>query len=237
VTVEGLSGSVVAHRRARIRVRGSFLHVTLCTAIGGRATDSERVARLVTERIRGSSGSSQGSAVSSRGPRWWTRGVGAFLAPGGVPVDQDSIGTSARVALTPKIGPLLGQPVRAPLRAHAAPAHPRERSLSPQGRNRVTSLLRAGHLGSAVSRPRVSPSIGVHGASDPSRCIVGPMATSDVGGEPAPVLTVEQRYVQMCTDIRFTDEISLKLLGLISLVSGAGILTVLFAGPDRSRLS
>jgi hypothetical protein len=39
----------------------------------------------------------------------------------------------------------------------------------------------------------------------------------------------------MCTDIRFTDDISLKLLGLIPLVSGAGILTVLFAGPDRSR--
>jgi hypothetical protein len=39
----------------------------------------------------------------------------------------------------------------------------------------------------------------------------------------------------MCLDIRFTDDISLKLLGLIPLVSGAGILTVLFAGPDRSR--
>jgi hypothetical protein len=59
------------------------------------------------------------------------------------------------------------------------------------------------------------------------------MSSLEAGGELG--LTVEQRYVQMCTDIRFTDDISLKLLGLIPLVSGAGILTVLFAGPDRSR--
>lgn len=61
------------------------------------------------------------------------------------------------------------------------------------------------------------------------------MPSSEAGGEPPPGLTVSQRYEQMCLDIRFTDDISLKLLGLIPLVSGAGILTVLFAGPDRSR--
>ena len=61
-----------------------------------------------------------------------------------------------------------------------------------------------------------------------------PRQTSEAGGEPPQVLTVEQRYVQMCEDIRFTDEISLKLLGLIPLVSGAGILAVLFSGSDRS---
>jgi hypothetical protein len=61
------------------------------------------------------------------------------------------------------------------------------------------------------------------------------MATTEADSDRTVVLTVEQRYVQMCTDIRFTDDISLKLLGLIPLVSGAGILAVLFAGPERSR--
>jgi hypothetical protein len=61
------------------------------------------------------------------------------------------------------------------------------------------------------------------------------MASSEAGSERSPGLTVEECYVQMCTDIRFTDDISLKLLGLIPLVSGAGILTVLFAGSERSR--
>src|SRR6266566_184644 len=57
---------------------------------------------------------------------------------------------------------------------------------------------------------------------------------SDDGDERARALTVDQRYVQMCMDIRFTDEVSLKLLALVPLVSGAGILTALFAATHRS---
>ncbi len=60
------------------------------------------------------------------------------------------------------------------------------------------------------------------------------MAVFESASEQQALLPLQVRYEQMCNDIRFTDEISLKLLGLIPLVSGAGILTVLFAGPDRS---
>ena len=61
------------------------------------------------------------------------------------------------------------------------------------------------------------------------------MERTEKSNQTAPLLTIEQRYKEMCSDIRFTDDISLKLLGLIPLVSGAGILTVLFAGSGRSR--
>lgn len=46
-------------------------------------------------------------------------------------------------------------------------------------------------------------------------------------------MEIQSRYEQICTDIRFTDDISLKLLGFMPLVTGAGIFPVLFAGPDR----
>ena len=46
-------------------------------------------------------------------------------------------------------------------------------------------------------------------------------------------LSFEVRYEQICADIRFTDNVSLKLLGFVPLVTGAGIFTVLFAGPGR----
>ena len=62
------------------------------------------------------------------------------------------------------------------------------------------------------------------------------MALTEECNQTTPLLTVEGRYREMCSDIRFTDDISLKLLGLIPLVSGAGILTVLFAGAGRSRM-
>ena len=62
------------------------------------------------------------------------------------------------------------------------------------------------------------------------------MALTEEGNQTTPPLTVESRYREMCSDIRFTDDISLKLLGLIPLVSGAGILAVLFAGAGRSRM-
>lgn len=42
------------------------------------------------------------------------------------------------------------------------------------------------------------------------------------------------RYEQICADIRFTDELSLKLLGFVPLVTGAGIFVVLLGGSDRS---
>jgi hypothetical protein len=37
----------------------------------------------------------------------------------------------------------------------------------------------------------------------------------------------QQRYSEICTDIRTTDDISFKLLGLVPLVSGIGIFAVL----------
>ena len=37
----------------------------------------------------------------------------------------------------------------------------------------------------------------------------------------------QARYAEICTDIRTTDDISFKLLGLVPLVSGAGIFAVL----------
>ena len=41
----------------------------------------------------------------------------------------------------------------------------------------------------------------------------------------------EKRYAEICSNIRATDEISFKLLGLVPLVSGAGIFVLL----DRSK--
>lgn len=40
-------------------------------------------------------------------------------------------------------------------------------------------------------------------------------------------LTAEKRYAEICSSIRTTDEISFKLLGLVPLVSGAGIVLLL----------
>ena len=39
--------------------------------------------------------------------------------------------------------------------------------------------------------------------------------------------TWQARYSEICTDIRITDDISFKLLGLVPLVSGIGIFAVL----------
>jgi hypothetical protein len=44
-------------------------------------------------------------------------------------------------------------------------------------------------------------------------------------------VTAERRYAEICSNIRATDEISFKLLGLVPLVSGTGIVVLL----DRSR--
>jgi hypothetical protein len=44
----------------------------------------------------------------------------------------------------------------------------------------------------------------------------------------------ENEYTQICADIKATDEISFKLLGLVPLVSGAGILTLFLKNQDVS---
>jgi hypothetical protein len=45
----------------------------------------------------------------------------------------------------------------------------------------------------------------------------------------------EKRYAEICSNIRATDEISFKLLGLVPLVSGTGIV-VLLGRPARALL-
>jgi hypothetical protein len=47
----------------------------------------------------------------------------------------------------------------------------------------------------------------------------------DTGSEP---LSNERLYTEICSDIRATDEISFKLLGLVPIVSGAAFVTLFF---------
>ena len=42
--------------------------------------------------------------------------------------------------------------------------------------------------------------------------------------------TVDRRFAEICSSVRTTDEISFKLLGLVPLVSGGGIILLLDAG-------
>ena len=46
---------------------------------------------------------------------------------------------------------------------------------------------------------------------------------------PEPELPVAKIYEQICTNIRVTDDISFKLMGLLPLISGAGLVTILLS--------
>jgi hypothetical protein len=46
----------------------------------------------------------------------------------------------------------------------------------------------------------------------------------------ATALTVDKQYAEICSSVRATDEISFKLLGLVPLISGGGIVLLLDAG-------
>src|SRR4029450_12904322 len=47
--------------------------------------------------------------------------------------------------------------------------------------------------------------------------------------------TIDRRYAEICSNVRTTDEISFKLLGLVPLVSGGGIVLLLDAGKRPAR--